>query len=363
MIEATITTLNLRRLRYLMLAVFVIESAFLLYVERVRLFDEVHELVVVSYALHSLLALFSVTIFLLLFLGRNKPIKRNSFLHRLPLLATLIVLMFSAVIAFFDQLTHGHITLFSVHLLAFGLLLYLKPSRSFFIFAMPFVVFVVGVSVFQESQDILLTHLINGSIIFAGVLFSSRHFYHHLIKEITYQETLKAKNKELQILSTIDPLTELPNRRHFQRQVLYEIAINKRYNQIASLLLIDIDHFKEVNDTYGHDAGDLILNGLGKIFKSSVRESDTVCRWGGEEFMILLSHTEVDGAVILAKRIRQMVQETTFSHDNHALKITVSIGVTKLDHEAKDGFKESYKQADLALYDAKESGRNTVKKN
>lgn len=351
---------NYYRLTALLVGVIAIELFFLLYVERIRLTNAEHDLVLVSYILHSMLAVFALLIVLVMMLYKSKANIDHPVIRRMPMLATFIVLMFSSVIALFDQVTTGHITLFSIHLLSFGLLIYMKPYKSIYIYGIPFVIFLTGVLVFQPDSSLQLTHLINGTIIYIGVVFAGTRFYQSNIKERDFKRVLLDKNAELKILSTIDPLTKLANRRLFERQVAYEASINRRYNHEASLLLIDIDHFKVINDTYGHDAGDYILKELSAMFKSKVRESDTVARFGGEEFMLLLSHTDIDGARVLAKRINQLVESHTYTYLEYTIKLTVSIGVTRLIHEEKDGFNTSYKLVDDALYEAKNTGRNKV---
>ncbi len=359
MIDRALTRRNLKRLLFLLAAVVLIEVPFLLYVERMRLIENAHDLVVVSYVLHSVLAFVSLVLFGITFLLYKMPLTERSFLHRLPLHALFLILMIAAVIALFDQLTHGHITLFTVYMIGFGLLIYIKPYYNVYLFTVPFIVFISGVIAFQDDPDILRTHLINGTIIYVAVLFASTVLYRYARKDLDYQKLLELKNKELEVLSTIDPLTKLPNRRLFDRQVTYEASINRRYQHTAALLMVDIDHFKTLNDTFGHDAGDYILKTLAQIFRNHVRESDTVCRWGGEEFMFLLSHTDVAGAKVLAERLRQLIDKSSFDYAGAKLAITISIGITTLSND-KDGFEKSYKEADAALYKAKESGRNKV---
>ncbi len=358
--EKHLTKISLVRLRFLLIAVVLIEVPFLLYVERVRLIEQAHDLVFISYILHSVLTFVCLALLVTLFMLRDHDIDKAPFLKRVPLHAVFLILIIASVIALFDQVTHGHVTIFTIYMLSFGLLIYVKPYHHLYLYGVPFAIFVIGVVAFQEDSDILRTHIINGVIIFIAVLFASSVFYKYAAKDFIYNEMLTEKNKELEVLSTIDPLTGLPNRRHFDKQVIYEASINRRYKHIASLLMVDIDHFKALNDSYGHDAGDFILKELAQVFRKSVRESDTVCRWGGEEFMFLLSHTEVDGAKVLAERLRKLVSATAFAYHGTKLSITISIGIAELSNQ-KDGFEASYKDADVALYEAKNAGRNCVK--
>ena len=152
------------------------------------------------------------------------------------------------------------------------------------------------------------------------------------------------KFKKVKITANIDMLTRVLNRRGCE-EILSEL---KNY----SLLLIDIDHFKNINDTYGHDVGDKILETLGEVLKKSVRAGDIVCRWGGEEFLVILPDTSIKEAVKIAEKIRKKVKENSF--DN--VKITVSIGIAAFEGD----FEKAFKKADENLYKAKKSGRDRV---
>ncbi|MEN4046301.1 diguanylate cyclase [Sulfurimonas sp. NWX367] len=171
-------------------------------------------------------------------------------------------------------------------------------------------------------------------------------------RDITQRVALE---KELQKLATKDALTGLYNRYKMSILIEDEIKRTKRYGEVFSLLMLDIDKFKNVNDTYGHDVGDYILQELSRIVLQTIRKTDSFGRWGGEEFMLLAPHTNTQQAMELAQKIRKSVEEHPFEHVE---KITVSIGVT----EYINGEKETslLKRVDQALYEAKASGRNRV---
>ena len=152
-----------------------------------------------------------------------------------------------------------------------------------------------------------------------------------------------------------DELTRLPNRRYMAQRFLQEMQRARRYHKGLAFVMIDIDHFKQVNDTYGHLAGDQVLAELAKILNAAKRESDVAARYGGEEFALILHETDPEGAKVLAERIRSGVEEATFPGD---LKLTISIGVAATDDEAQ--FSSLMEKADEALYEAKEGGRNRV---
>jgi len=152
-----------------------------------------------------------------------------------------------------------------------------------------------------------------------------------------------------------DALTGLFNRRAFDELLAREMASCRRYGGTVSLVTIDIDHFKKVNDTYGHDVGDEVLKDLANILRNVSRPSDLPCRWGGEEFSWLLPKTDVEGARQAGERLRQAVSGFDFSTDERQ---TISMGVAELrSDETSDAL---CRRADLALYEAKETGRNKV---
>ena len=172
-------------------------------------------------------------------------------------------------------------------------------------------------------------------------------------------KTLREKNKELHELSITDSLTGLYNRKHLMETLDNEVARSKRHKHDFAVLVVDIDHFKEYNDTYGHLAGDDVLSRLAKVFKESVRSCDYVARYGGEEFILVLPEIGPDDGVKAAERIRKKVVKEKFAVDGKKIQVTVSVGVASYP---KDGDEPQaiIRHADTALYKAKESGRNQV---
>lgn len=162
--------------------------------------------------------------------------------------------------------------------------------------------------------------------------------------------------KKLRYLSTIDELTDVYNRRAFNNKLYTSIGRAKRHNEPLSILLIDIDHFKVINDSHGHDVGDLVIKGLARVANESIRQEDMLARWGGEEFAILLPQTGKDSALQFAERLRQKISEHDFPQVE---QITVSIGLAEFQiDDTTDSF---VKHADVALYQAKDGGRNIVR--
>ncbi|RAU43237.1 MULTISPECIES: sensor domain-containing diguanylate cyclase [unclassified Pseudomonas] len=156
----------------------------------------------------------------------------------------------------------------------------------------------------------------------------------------------------------VDSLTGLPNRRGFDRIALGAMDEMRRERKSLSAMLLDLDHFKRLNDTYGHLAGDEVLIGFSDDVRRCLRESDIICRWGGEEFIILLKDTNTHGARRVAEKIRLLAEQHTYVFGGAALQVTVSLGVTEL--HAGDTLQSLIARADQALYSAKQSGRNRV---
>ena len=175
------------------------------------------------------------------------------------------------------------------------------------------------------------------------------------------QDLLKAQRDIMEEIATLDPLTNLANRRSFRLSLENEFNRSLRYGDPISLLMADLDHFKRINDNYGHPCGDAVLKETARIILDAMRKVDLVARIGGEEFMVIMPHTDLDGACIAAERIRAAVENHHFEGLPEAGNITVSIGVTMLFEDVKD-MDGLVKMADDALYRAKANGRNRVEK-
>lgn len=162
-------------------------------------------------------------------------------------------------------------------------------------------------------------------------------------------------NQALKMAYT-DPLTKTNNRAVFKDTLQREIKLAHRNSSHLSIIFFDIDHFKDVNDNYGHECGDIALTAAANCIKDAVRGSDIVFRYGGEEFVILLSDTDIDGAKVMAERIRKNVENHTIAYGMEILKLTASLGVSTL--RGNDDCDSVINRADNAMYRAKENGRN-----
>ncbi len=207
---------------------------------------------------------------------------------------------------------------------------------------------------------------------FIAKLIMNHRMFHSMEAEIYSQtrelqsalresENLKQRYQEL---SSIDYLTELHNRRYFFPELVKSISNGKRHNQPLSLLVLDLDSFKLVNDTYGHELGDAVLIGVSQLLKRQIRKGDLLARLGGEEFVIALVNTDTQGAIQFAERLRVMISELKWSYQNKSIQITTCIGISSLNHDDENVENISrtlVADADKALYYCKENGRDQIK--
>ncbi|MGA7615167.1 MAG: diguanylate cyclase [Thermoanaerobaculia bacterium] len=177
---------------------------------------------------------------------------------------------------------------------------------------------------------------------------------------VDLQKELMESNRRLERLSVTDGLTHLYNHRHFQEELSRTWEEARRYQRPLGLAMIDLDFFKKINDTWGHAAGDQVLEKASAIFTSSVRSSDLVARYGGEEFAVMMPETELDDVVAFAEKIRSLVEEERFNVDEAKIPVTVSIGAASFPHTDVGSARELIEAADRALYRAKRKGRNQV---
>ena len=167
------------------------------------------------------------------------------------------------------------------------------------------------------------------------------------------------RTRDLELLATMDPLTDVYNRRHFEKLASLEFARAQRHKRPASILMIDIDHFKRINDAFGHEMGDWIIKMVVTSLNSVKRDTDILGRVGGEEFAIILPETSIDAATTFADRVRNTIHAHSLRIGDSALELTISVGVAELS-ESLHTVGDLMRVADKALYDAKNGGRNRV---
>ncbi|MBZ4688662.1 MAG: hypothetical protein PWQ96_2098, partial [Clostridia bacterium] len=178
-------------------------------------------------------------------------------------------------------------------------------------------------------------------------------FYLHYASDVTKYKKMEEK---LRLLSIIDPLTNAYNRRFFRQKLEEEIERAKRNGSKFSLIMLDIDHFKSINDRFGHNAGDLVLKSVTEMIKNRIRKIDTLARWGGEEFVILLPDTTVNNAARLAEELREKLSQMDIPGVG---RVTASFGVA--EYCPGENVDSLVNKADNMMYEAKAAGRNCVR--
>lgn len=178
-----------------------------------------------------------------------------------------------------------------------------------------------------------------------------------LAKEKGHLETqLTNMNRSLELATRIDAMTGLANRRAIMEKIDQEFSRAHRHQRAASIVLADLDNYKKINDTYGYNTGDDVLVEVARVLRSCVRSEDICARWGGEEFLILLPETPLDGALAVANKIRESIAMTVFSANRSGINLTVSLGVC--EYQPDQNIFEAIKRAELALHQAKQGGKN-----
>jgi diguanylate cyclase (GGDEF)-like protein len=181
------------------------------------------------------------------------------------------------------------------------------------------------------------------------------------VLKFSYQDSLEEQfQQQLYESATRDALTQAYNKRFFTDQLAIDYTHAIRHGLPLSLLMFDIDFFKKVNDTYGHDAGDAVLRTLATAVMDSIRNEDVYCRVGGEEFAVIMRDCDQKSAMVLGERLRALVEKTPISHGDRTLNVTISVGVATLDTTRHKRGEQLTAEADKYLYDAKRSGRNRV---
>ena len=220
---------------------------------------------------------------------------------------------------------------------------------------------------FNDMKSKIIIPLVFDKKLIGGICFytrsyadySSFRYFDIMVSELLAIFKMKYQYTEKEFMSVLDGLTGLYNRRQFELALEQEYNRTKRHPADFSLAMLDIDFFKKVNDNYGHQYGDYVLKTVSDIMKASFRKTDLLYRYGGEELVIIMPETNIEGALIPVQRLRRTVEDYDFDYNGVKSKVTVSIGLTMNYQEFKNS-SELLKSADEALYNAKESGRNRV---
>ena len=229
------------------------------------------------------------------------------------------------------------------------------PIRS--VIALPFTLGKVQAGVFFLRRMADEPPLTNADVEFADAVIKAAVAAIHRAQLI---ETTQAENKHLEHLAHTDPLTQVLNRRALTVRLSAEMERARRYDSVITLLMIDLDHFKNINDTKGHLVGDDVLREVALLLQESIRSVDVVARYGGEEFVVVLPETPQIGAVKFAERMRERIEHTAFVSPDSGVRLTASIGVASFPAPDIASVDDLFARADEALYRAKAAGRNKV---
>ncbi|MFC3093405.1 GGDEF domain-containing protein [Alteromonas sediminis] len=213
--------------------------------------------------------------------------------------------------------------------------------------------FVPGLSIVEA--DYAMDFKTRVTYVFMTVTFLSSVYEYS--RQQTYAE-IHALRQQFEHQATHDPLTHLFNRRGLIKQIEPELARAKRQQSSTALVLLDIDRFKRINDEYGHDAGDKVLQGIAVLLNNAMRQQDYVSRWGGEEFLLVLPDTSKENAYHVADKLRFEIAQTPQQFESFTIDITASFGVSEVNSLVD--YDKALTQADKAMYKAKQAGRNTV---
>ena len=260
-----------------------------------------------------------------------------------------------AVITSLDQVNSDSIMIYIFFSLITGFFFIMRPKFTFFALSVSLVIFIIGNVLYQTDTGILTSNLTNAILSIIVAFFISVVTYNSFVDHTITTIKLEESTKKLEFLSSTDDLTQISNRRKYEQNFKKEISRSKRTDIPISLIMFDIDHFKRVNDEFGHVVGDEVLIKLAESTTSQIRLEDTFARYGGEEFVIILSNSTLEKAMQKTKSIQQNLKKVVFDKD---ITITLSFGVTQ--YIPGEDSEEMFKRVDKALYEAKETGRDKI---
>ncbi|WP_448682109.1 GGDEF domain-containing protein [Pseudomonas nicosulfuronedens] len=317
---------------------------------------------------HAVVAVLFTLLGLLAWLA--SPPRRSAslrYMQTLTVLGSTLVLGFGIAITGADQQVTSSITPFLMATVATALIILLRPSLAVILYILALAVFELTMALTQDSPQLRLSNQMGGLTICGIGLVLSFILWHGHVRNLRQREFLRQqrqeleeKNRQLEYLAGHDPLTGLFNRRQFDQLVGMELSRAARQPAPISLLMVDLDHFKFINDRYGHPLGDEVIRHTASLLRNYTRTGDSVARLGGEEFLLLLPDTSQPQARVIAEKVRRLLEETPLPMKDGLLYLTASFGIACLDAGVPGTYEGLYAAADKALYKAKASGRNRV---
>lgn len=271
---------------------------------------------------------------------------------------TIDILFVGIALVTIDQYVTTNITPLITICTIMGVLILKRPLITIFVYAVTYFVYYLTIGLYQTDSAILLSNRVNGITSVCIGLGISLIMWYTYRQNILQNRLIEKQKAELEKLAFYDSLTGLYNRRKWISAVNIEMEHINSDNSECSIILLDIDDFKRINDKFGHPIGDKVLMQVAIILKKELRATDKVARWGGEEFIILIPGTALSKAMIIAENLRTVIENELIMFDGFSINITASFGVACLS--SKQDFTLTYKKADESLYQAKQRGRNRV---
>lgn len=317
---------------------------------------------------HAVVAVLFTLLGLLAWLA--SPPRRHAslrYMQTLTVLGSALLLGFGIAITGADQQVTSSITPFLMASVATALIILLRPSLTVILYILALAAFEVTMTLTQANPQLRLSNQMGGLTICGIGLVLSFILWHGHVRNLRQREFLRQqrleleeKNRQLEYLAGHDPLTGLFNRRQFDQLVSMELSRAARQPAPISLLMVDLDHFKFINDRYGHPLGDEVIRHTASLLRNYTRTGDSVARLGGEEFLLLLPDTSQPQARVIAEKVRRLLEETPLPMKDGLLYLTASFGIACLEAGIPGTYEGLYAAADKALYKAKASGRNRV---
>lgn len=295
---------------------------------------------------------------------RTKP---STWVNGLSVVLAYLGIAFAVAVVTVDQWITPSIAPFLLSCLIVSVALYVRPPFAVVLYVGAYFGFFYAVGLTQSNAQVLLSNRLNGiAACIMGLTLSVmlwRNFCKLSVQQVALENAhieLQQKQEALERLTRVDGLTGLFNRNTFVELTCQELDRAQRQGSQTALLILDLDNFKRVNDTWGHPAGDAVLRHVASVAGSTVRSTDMVGRLGGEEFIVLLPSTSFEAARKLAEKLRQRIEASPTAWESSALPVTASIGVSSTTALEKCSFDSLYTAADKGLYLAKARGRNRV---
>lgn len=308
---------------------------------------------------HFVLLIIMIAFFLMAYKLRKRE-KPNITIYILQYTVVIAIMASGVTFVTIDQLVTTNITPLLLTCIVVGLIFLIRPLISLVIFMTTYVAYYYLIAITLTDQQLLLSNRVNGITAIGIGFLLSIIIWNYNYTNISQKRRIEIQQNQLEHMAYHDSLTDLPNRHLFDKLIKQELSLIKCCGHETVLIILDVDNFKRINDTYGHPVGDELLRQLADLLSSNVRQSDTVCRFGGDEFIIILPNTSLEEGYALAERLRKIIMNKRFILDLITLQITSSFGISVMNCMENRSIEDYYSSVDKALYLAKQKGKNRV---